>query len=491
MFTCEFEGCSAEFKKNWQLQEHLVKHTGQRPFKCDVDGCDKAFTRKPHLQRHQQTHSGHKGFVCSEEGCGQAFTLKDNLKKHIKRFHAQNKFQIKCDFEGCRKVFTKKQCLKIHQYEHTNIKPFRCDHEGCDASYLLPSRLKRHVKQHKGYKCTEDGCTAIFDKWSQFRKHLADDHITEYECKKCQKIFHKRYKLKAHMKYHRDTKEVFMCPRDKCQFTSLRLNEMDMHIHNYHEGASAFFVCQHEGCTKTFVHKKSKIQHQIVHSPGYIKPQPKPKKKRGLSSILATYPDDATKGPRLLPNPAPNTGHRDPQPETETSQGELITTAANTTSTVCDDIQHKAVSNQHNVDVFMESAQTELPTAADERLEEISMENCFIEETVAHSDIEVGSNVVIANETDKGSEEEDDNSRNMQMASETDNGADDINTLIQSVTKTSSDIVGSTVALASDTETGADDLDSLIRAVTKNRNNTSKGSTFNATSALKDRALVS
>lgn len=53
------------------------------------------------------------------------------------------------------------------------------------------------------------------------------------------------------------------------QRESLRL-----HISKFHEGARPF-SCAHPGCMKTFSYKKSLVQHQVVHEPGYQKPPAK------------------------------------------------------------------------------------------------------------------------------------------------------------------------------------------------------------------------
>jgi uncharacterized Zn-finger protein len=60
------------------LQEHLAKHSGDKPYKCEV--CPKQFNHKTDLRRHMCLHTGEKPFSC--EVCGKGFIREDRMVKH-------------------------------------------------------------------------------------------------------------------------------------------------------------------------------------------------------------------------------------------------------------------------------------------------------------------------------------------------------------------------------------------------------------------------
>eukprot|EP00116_Pleurobrachia_bachei_P003163 sb/3463425/ len=59
----ECEVCGKKFSHSGSYKRHTVLHTGERPFKCDV--CGKAFTQDSSMRRHMRTHTGEKPFPCS------------------------------------------------------------------------------------------------------------------------------------------------------------------------------------------------------------------------------------------------------------------------------------------------------------------------------------------------------------------------------------------------------------------------------------------
>ncbi|KAJ9576742.1 hypothetical protein L9F63_025362, partial [Diploptera punctata] len=49
---CKF--CAKLFAKNFDLQQHLRSHTGEKPFQCVV--CGRAFSQKSNVKKHMATH---------------------------------------------------------------------------------------------------------------------------------------------------------------------------------------------------------------------------------------------------------------------------------------------------------------------------------------------------------------------------------------------------------------------------------------------------
>lgn len=50
--VCQF--CNKEFTKNFDLQQHIRSHTGEKPFQCIV--CGRAFAQKSNVKKHMSTH---------------------------------------------------------------------------------------------------------------------------------------------------------------------------------------------------------------------------------------------------------------------------------------------------------------------------------------------------------------------------------------------------------------------------------------------------
>ena len=72
-FNCSF----SKFSSFW-FQEHMAKHSGDKPYKCEV--CPKQFNHKTDLRRHMCLHTGEKPFSC--EVCGKGFIREDRMVKH-------------------------------------------------------------------------------------------------------------------------------------------------------------------------------------------------------------------------------------------------------------------------------------------------------------------------------------------------------------------------------------------------------------------------
>uniref|UniRef100_A0A8C5PNZ6 Transcription factor IIIA n=1 Tax=Leptobrachium leishanense TaxID=445787 RepID=A0A8C5PNZ6_9ANUR len=318
-FICSFPDCTKTYNKNWKLQVHLCKHTGERPFGCDFEGCDKGFTRKYHLARHMLTHTGEKSVKCDSEECNLMFITKQNMRRHFNRAHVHQGQVYECDFPDCSLKFKKHNQLRIHHCTHTNEQPYKCSFDGCDKSFLVPSRLKRHEKVHAGYKCKKDEwCPFVGKTWSEYILHVAEYHKEPAICDVCKRRFsHARY-LKDHKAVHDEERYVYCCPRESCDRSYISASSLQTHILTYHEGKRPF-VCEHASCGKTFTLKASLRRHHSIHNPGQKKVTKKPRPKRSLASRLAGYkPRKAASPPEEKPDK-----ERDPSPSAGVEHAQL------------------------------------------------------------------------------------------------------------------------------------------------------------------------
>ncbi|KAI0058989.1 hypothetical protein BV25DRAFT_1809863 [Artomyces pyxidatus] len=146
---------------------------GKAHYECFWDGCnrsgDKGFASKQKICRHIQSHTGHRPFQCKL--CKQYFSEAATLQQHMRR-HTQEKPYL-CDFPGCGKAFAIAGALTIHKRTHNGHKPFKCTY--CDRGFSESSNLSKHLRTHTGvrpYTCVESGCVKSFSRPDQLARHM-------------------------------------------------------------------------------------------------------------------------------------------------------------------------------------------------------------------------------------------------------------------------------------------------------------------------------
>ena len=136
--VCSF--CGKYFKRMFQLQNHIRKHTGDKPFVCHT--CGKAFSQETSLKTHMRIHSGVKPFKCKE--CNESFNVSSALTAHKMWKHNEGNRPFLCSF--CSKSFPTKSAVRKHETIHKSDKKHFCNF--CEKKFARADHLKSHLKSH-------------------------------------------------------------------------------------------------------------------------------------------------------------------------------------------------------------------------------------------------------------------------------------------------------------------------------------------------------
>ncbi|XP_014230208.1 zinc finger protein 260-like [Trichogramma pretiosum] len=245
--------CGKEYPTNYKLQEHMRKHTGERPFQCSL--CEKAFRSKIGLAQHTATHTGQFDYSCST--CGKGFQCKSYLIVH-QRVHSDVK-PYSCS--TCNQKFKTRQSLCDHENRHKGVKPYKC--EICGRGFITKGLCKSHQKIHSGldnrqYPC--DVCNKMFVSKSYLNTHLRI-HTGEkpFLCEVCGKGFLTRVDLRVHSTMHTGKKD-FEC--DICGKDFARRSALQCHRRS-HTGERPYRC---DVCNKTFTQFSPMNIHKRLHT---------------------------------------------------------------------------------------------------------------------------------------------------------------------------------------------------------------------------------
>ncbi|XP_076175029.1 uncharacterized protein LOC143150548 isoform X1 [Ptiloglossa arizonensis] len=294
--------CGKQYRTNYKLQEHMRKHTGEKPFQCVT--CEKAFRSKIGLAQHTATHTGQFDYNCST--CGKGFQSKSYLVLH-QRVHSDLK-PFPCN--TCGQHFKTKQSLLDHQNRHLGVKPYVC--EICGRGFITKGLCKSHQKIHSGmdnrqYPCVV--CNKMFVSKSYLNTHLrihtgekpylcevcgkgfltrvdlkihSTMHTGEksFKCDMCGKVFARRAALRCHRRLHTGERpyRCDICGKTFTQFTPMAIHK------RLHTGERPY---ECDACGKTFVSRSTMMCHKKKHhaTPTVKKEDPVPRQKE-IKNIL-------------------------------------------------------------------------------------------------------------------------------------------------------------------------------------------------------------
>jgi uncharacterized Zn-finger protein len=135
-YTCSV--CEKEFKKLFNLKQHVRTHTGERPLQCSY--CDKCFSDRSSMNKHQRTvHEDRRPHTC--DVCHKGFASTSHLNDHMAIHSKERNFVCQL----CRRTFSFRTSLKKHLATHSVEKPFKC--KICLKNFKTKVSVKAHMKK--------------------------------------------------------------------------------------------------------------------------------------------------------------------------------------------------------------------------------------------------------------------------------------------------------------------------------------------------------
>uniref|UniRef100_A0A3Q3XC08 C2H2-type domain-containing protein n=1 Tax=Mola mola TaxID=94237 RepID=A0A3Q3XC08_MOLML len=243
--------CNKIFLKNFDLQQHIRSHTGEKPFQCIV--CGRAFAQKSNVKKHMQTHKVWPMGVTS------TVSRSPITVKVLPMSSSEEDGDVQANPDGTHT----KQIIVIDS-------SYQC--QFCTSKFKTYFQLKSHLTKHKGeqvYKCVLKSCSQTFQKLDQFLEHIRthQEQLT-YRCHLCGKVFPSLFELGVHQYSHcfspqqntRKETTVYRCT--KCQSRYSTQEALEQHLLT----ASHNFPCPH--CQKVFPCERYFRRHLPTHGIG-------------------------------------------------------------------------------------------------------------------------------------------------------------------------------------------------------------------------------
>ncbi|XP_072943117.1 uncharacterized protein [Epargyreus clarus] len=120
-YTTNCPHCDKSFTSYYQRNRHMTKdhNASAATYKCNI--CDKSFIMKSKLTTHiKKVHLMERNHTCTE--CGQSFFIKQSLDEHMVKHNGERVF--KCTV--CHKAYARKKTLTEHMRIHNNDRRFKC-----------------------------------------------------------------------------------------------------------------------------------------------------------------------------------------------------------------------------------------------------------------------------------------------------------------------------------------------------------------------------
>ncbi|XP_022106685.1 zinc finger protein 341-like [Acanthaster planci] len=255
--------CDKTFTKNFDLQQHVRSHTGEKPFQCIV--CGRAFAQKSNVKKHMQTHKvwpGGRGATLPK----QPITKLPNVHQatddanHDKEMELSGQEDDECGNTRIARTEDGEELLIDSSYV--------CQY--CGKKFKTYYQLKTHMTIHKSeqvYKCVLKSCCTTFKDLDAFLEHTkAHESEMSYRCHLCSKHFPSLYELGLHQYSHslypnqgpRAHQKEYRCQKCMSRYSTPEALEHHLATTNHH------YSCPH--CKKVFPCERYLRRHLPTHS---------------------------------------------------------------------------------------------------------------------------------------------------------------------------------------------------------------------------------
>lgn len=263
--VCQY--CNKTFTKNFDLQQHIRAHTGEKPFQCIV--CGRAFAQKSNVKKHMNTHK------VWPAGTGKTLPSQPPLEvENIVTEQPEQPPKVTHKVEVCEKEVEREDnstdSSEPKEDSRTKVmidNSYICQY--CPCKFKTYFHLKSHMVQHKNqqvFKCSMAKCSQVFRELDGFLEHIKE-HECEmtYRCHICSKVFVSLYELGLHQYTHslypqqgpKTGPRHFQCTR--CQNKYSSPEALEHHINT----SSHDHPCPH--CNKSFTCERYLRRHLPSH----------------------------------------------------------------------------------------------------------------------------------------------------------------------------------------------------------------------------------
>ncbi|PKU32436.1 zinc finger protein hypothetical protein [Limosa lapponica baueri] len=154
--------------------------------------CDKAFTKNFDLQQHIRSHTGEKPFQCIV--CGRAFAQKSNVKKHMQTH------KVWPPGLGCT---ISRNSITVQVMALNPNQPEEEENTGFSLFVSMVCHPSQSLFFTQVYKCVVKTCAQTFQKLESFLEHIkSHQEELSYRCHLCSKDFPSLYELGVHQYSH-------------------------------------------------------------------------------------------------------------------------------------------------------------------------------------------------------------------------------------------------------------------------------------------------
>ncbi|XP_055623819.1 zinc finger protein 83-like [Toxorhynchites rutilus septentrionalis] len=193
-------------RKSKAIRPARKRRTARRSSHQDENQVKRKYFRKTDDDGKRPKINDHKCYICRSESLGSAKALLEHLTIHLDRTpHTCTE----CKMETV--VLKSVRSLNVHMKMHAQ--PMKCEY--CDRRYCDDRARDYHVKTfHLGESApcpsTCEQCGKVCKSLSALKSHMRD-HRLNLKCEHCDKVFHRRNKLKEHVTRVHEKAEKYEC----------------------------------------------------------------------------------------------------------------------------------------------------------------------------------------------------------------------------------------------------------------------------------------